>query len=128
MPHLLVTASNDRHVRIWDARHLSAMHAVGAEKHAMPIPDNESKSDTAEHINTQPESSIGSERVFAHMETKKGKGLLRGSWLHGKSCSAAYWDPWGRRVLTTSYDDRLRGESAIWLAPSTRSRQVLDHG
>lgn len=115
MPHLLVTASNDRHVRIWDSRHLSAMTPSASEKSAIPIPKLESQSDTAEHVNTQPDSNIESERTLSYMESAKGKGLLRGSWLHGKSCSAAYWDPWGRRVLTTSYDDKLRGESFQYL-------------
>lgn len=110
MPHLLVTASNDRHVRIWDTRHLLSMKP-NSDEMTLPMPKSEEKSDTAEHINTQPESNIEVDRVVKYMDTSKGKGLLRGSWAHGKSCSAAYWDPWGRRVLTTSYDDKLRGES-----------------
>ena len=62
--------------------------------------------------NTHLYASIPVDRVQAHMNAKKGDGkaLHRGAWQHGKSCSAAYWDPWGRRVLTTSYDDKLRGE------------------
>lgn len=29
---------------------------------------------------------------------------------HGHACSSAYWDPSGRHLLTSSYDDRLRSE------------------
>jgi ABC-type uncharacterized transport system involved in gliding motility auxiliary subunit len=63
--------------------------------------------------NTHLYASTPVDRVQAHMNSAKGDGkaLHRGAWQHGKSCSAAYWDPWGRRVLTTSYDDKLRGMS-----------------
>lgn len=122
-------------LRIWDTRHLTVMTPRATETVAPPTPPpsrskrhsaaNEIKkehgaeqeatgdptageSDTAAHINTQPESVIPYDKVQRVMESTKGKGLLRASWKHGKSCSAAYWDPWGRRVLTTSYDDKLR--------------------
>lgn len=58
---------------------------------------------------TFPLGSVSSDDVVEHAASKSGKGLLRGVWKHGKSCSSAYWDPWGGRVLTTSYDDHLRG-------------------
>lgn len=61
-------------------------------------------------LETYPTSSIPYDRMEAYMATPKGKGLQRAAFAHGKSCSAAYWDPWGRRVLTTSYDDKLRSE------------------
>ena len=48
--------------------------------------------------------------IQSFLETKKGKGLLRGQYPHDKSVSAAYWDPAGRRVLSTSYDDHLRSK------------------
>jgi hypothetical protein len=59
-------------------------------------------------LDTFPTSSIPVERIESYMQGSKGKGLLRASYEHGKSCSAAYWDPTGRRILTTSYDDKLR--------------------
>lgn len=59
---------------------------------------------------THPTSSIPYEQVDKYQSSAKGKGLLRASYQHRKSCSAAYWDPWGRRILTTSYDDNLRSE------------------
>jgi hypothetical protein len=127
MPHLLVTAGNDRNVRcalavvygiprharvadrappsrrIWDARLL----------HAMPRPTNTVSSSLADDDSTPrtfPMGSVSSDDVVEFADSKKGKGLLRGMWKHGKSCSSAYWDPWGGRVLTTSYDDHLRGQ------------------
>jgi WD40 repeat protein len=106
MPHLICTAGNDQHLRIWDVRHLSKLQPEASEELEAPKTD-EGEDKT---ISTHPTSSIAYERVSAYMEDKKGKGLLRASFQHGKSCSAAYWDPFGRRILTTSYDDKLR----IW--------------
>jgi len=37
-----------------------------------------------------------------------GKGLFRAESLHYKSVSSAYWDPRGRQIVSTSYDDTLR--------------------
>ncbi|KAL7418571.1 hypothetical protein Q5752_007029 [Cryptotrichosporon argae] len=104
MPHLICTAGNDQHVRIWDTRHLTKLAPTAADR--LDVPKRES--DTAAHVETHPNSSIGNEAIAAHMAGSKGKGLMRAAYQHGKSCSAAYWDPWGRRILTTSYDDKLR--------------------
>lgn len=111
MPHLLATAGNDQHLRIWDTRHLRKLNPKAAET----IPPPEREDGAAPYVDTHCESSIPYERVQSYMDSKSGKGLLRGSFQHGKSCSAAYWDPFGRRILTTSYDDKLRGESASLL-------------
>lgn len=37
-----------------------------------------------------------------------GKDTLLAEWPHSKSVSAAYWDPRGRSIVSTSYDDNLR--------------------
>lgn len=52
------------------------------------------------------------DEVTEWMKDKKdGKpSTLRGSWTHGFSVSSAYWDPSGTRILSTCYDDHLRGE------------------
>ena len=114
MPHLLVTAGNDQHLRLWDTRHLLSISPKAVEILTPPDSAND-QSDTAEHTSTHPSSSVGYDKVSHHMTTAKGNGLLRASYQHGKSCSAAYWDPWGRRVITTSYDDKLRSECAsLW--------------
>ncbi|WVR00348.1 hypothetical protein IAU59_007491 [Kwoniella sp. CBS 9459] len=113
MPHLIVTACNDQHLRIWDVRHLSSIPADSNSSH-MPTPPPSAKLERGSDADTSryPDSHITGEteyeKVAKYMSTSKGKGLLRASWQHGKSCSAAYWDPWGRRVLSTSYDDKLR--------------------
>ncbi|CAK9780454.1 unnamed protein product [Cutaneotrichosporon oleaginosum] len=101
-PHLICTASNDKHVRIWDVRHLGRITPKAAESLEPPADRPE------DALDTFPTSSIPVERVESYMQGTKGKGLLRASYEHGKSCSAAYWDPTGRRILTTSYDDKLR--------------------
>lgn len=65
--------------------------------------------DVKPRFNTAPQYETPWSAIDKHM-AGKGRDLLRASFQHGKSCSAAYWDPWGKRVLTTSYDDRLRGK------------------
>ncbi|KXN86877.1 hypothetical protein AN958_09472, partial [Leucoagaricus sp. SymC.cos] len=60
-PNFILTASNNRTLKIWDVRKLDTL-----------------------------------------------PGLLRGEFPHDKSCSSAYWDPRGRQIVSTSYDDTLR--------------------
>lgn len=103
MPHLICTAGNDQHVRIWDVRHLAKINPRATD--SLEPPKSE---DGTDRLPTYPTSSIPRDRVSSYMEGPKGKGLLRAAYQHGKSCSAAYWDPWGRRIVTTSYDDKLR--------------------
>lgn len=111
MPHIVATAGNDQHLRIWDTRHLLSMSPKASENIISSPPETLVKSETnSEWLNTYLSSSIPVDRVAAQMTSKTGKGLHRAAWQHGKSCSAAYWDPWGRRVLSTSYDDKLRSE------------------
>lgn len=103
-PHLICTAGNDQHLRIWDTRHLSRITPKAAETLSPP--------EEKEELATHPTSSIPVDRIVSYMQGPKGKGLLRASFQHGKSCSSAYWDPTGRRILSTSYDDKLRSESS----------------
>lgn len=51
-----------------------------------------------------------------------GKGLFRAEHPHNKSVSSAYWDPRGRQIVSTSYDDTLRRK----LLASFRDHQVLN--
>lgn len=51
-----------------------------------------------------------SETVQEYLQSKKGKGGFRAEYIHNKSATAAYWDPRGRQILSTSYDDTLRRE------------------
>ena len=37
-----------------------------------------------------------------------GPTTLRAEWAHKKSVSSAYWDPRGRSIVSTSYDDKIR--------------------
>ncbi|WRT70364.1 uncharacterized protein IL334_007362 [Kwoniella shivajii] len=110
MPHLIVTAGNDNNLRLWDARSLSS---VPANPTSITTPISSAKAKAEPGVDTPyPDSFITGETdyegVSKFMTSKKGTGILRASWKHGKSCSSAYWDPWGKRILTTSYDDRLR--------------------
>lgn len=53
-------------------------------------------------------TDIDSEAVTEFIDSKRGKACLRGEWRHDKSVSSAYWDPRGRSIVSTSYDDSLR--------------------
>ena len=78
--------------RVWDVRKLQKI-AVPDDKPA-PI-------------------EIEAEDIEAFIKTSVGKTCMRGEWRHGKSVSSAFWDPHGRRVLSTSYDDTLRRKSRV---------------
>ncbi|RXK39424.1 WD-repeat protein [Tremella mesenterica] len=175
MPHLILTAGNDQHLRIWDTRHflsnpqplnisippppptaplspkvkpapyppthitqeptkrtlrngdVKPTVSAGQDDVKTKVPDEEDTKPTLSddrnistpiqdvktlrsRINTYPTNVTSFESISSYLSTTKGKGLLRANYQHGKSCSAAYWDPWGRRILSTSYDDKLR----IW--------------
>ena len=56
---------------------------------------------------------ISNETIEKYASSKSGKGLLRAEWRHHKSVSSANWDPRGRSILSTSYDDTLRCESQL---------------
>lgn len=51
---------------------------------------------------------IPNDAVETYTASKNGKGLLRAEWRHNKSVSSAYWDPRGRSIVSTSYDDTIR--------------------
>ncbi|KAG6866957.1 hypothetical protein C0991_003873 [Blastosporella zonata] len=90
-PNFLLTASNNRLLRIWDSRKLTEI--------------------AAELSDAGPEATgleYGTETVNQWINTKRGKGCLRAEWHHNKSVSSAYWDPRGRSIVSTSYDDKLR--------------------
>ena len=43
-----------------------------------------------------------------------GSAALRAEWAHKKSVSSAYWDPRGRSIVSTSYDNTIRCESSLY--------------
>ncbi|KZV69504.1 WD40 repeat-like protein [Peniophora sp. CONT] len=83
-PAFLLTASNTRLMKVWDARKLSAI----------PAADDSLDFDA--------------DRISEYSKSKAGKAVQRGEFQHGKSVSSAYWDPRGRSIVSTSYDDTLR--------------------
>ncbi|KAF9242088.1 WD40-repeat-containing domain protein [Melanogaster broomeanus] len=87
-PHLLLAASNSRSLKLWDTRKLEGLTL---SKHSSAVP-----------------LEYDFDKVQGFVESKKGSGLLRGEHTHGKSVSSAYWDPRGRSIVSTSYDDTLR--------------------
>ncbi|THH05759.1 hypothetical protein EW145_g4564 [Phellinidium pouzarii] len=93
-PDMLLLASNDRSLKIWDARMLQEMPASTVTEDFPP--------------------TFELEVVTKYEPLPKGKGLLVAEWPHNKSVSAAYWDPRGRSIVSTCYDDKLR----LWDAGS----------
>lgn len=57
-------------------------------------------------------NEIDSEAVDRLLASKSGQSTIRARWSHNKSVSSAYWDPRGRTIVSTSYDDNIRCE---WL-------------
>jgi hypothetical protein len=76
---------------------------------AMPTQERESSVDRSSAL-VEP-YEVDYDDVTEWMEDKNdGKpATLRGTWMHGFSVSSAYWDPSGTRILSTCYDDHIRG-------------------
>ncbi|WVQ84906.1 hypothetical protein IAT38_007069 [Cryptococcus sp. DSM 104549] len=113
-PHIICTASNDQHVRIWDTRYLANIPSTPFTDGPLPTPPPTAKGQNVKNESGEgvPETGLltqsSLEAFDRYFATAKGKATMLAQWQHGKSCSSAYWDPWGRRILTTSYDDKLR--------------------
>ncbi|THU89524.1 WD40 repeat-like protein [Dendrothele bispora CBS 962.96] len=99
--NFLLTASNNRSLKIWDVRKLGTM------------PSNISSTPSAS--SATPTLDFDFEVVKEFLDSPKGSGCLRGEWRHEKSASSAYWDPRGRSIVSTSYDDSIR----LWDYPSS---------
>ncbi|KAI9446323.1 WD40 repeat-like protein [Lactarius indigo] len=97
-PAFILTASNNRSLKVWDVRKLQKLP---------------SQSDGILELD------LGGVDEFK--ASKAGTATLRAEWKHDKSVTAAYWDPRGRSIVSTSYDDTLR----IWdLRPSLMAADV----
>ncbi|KAI0928619.1 hypothetical protein AcV5_006135 [Taiwanofungus camphoratus] len=97
-PKFLVTASNSRAMKIWDTRTLKniAVESLDTDP-TLPI----------DSIKQLPQR-FDDDAVQDYLSSKAGKGCLRAEWRHNKCVSSAYWDPRGRSIVSTSYDDTLR--------------------
>ncbi|KAF8197453.1 WD40-repeat-containing domain protein [Pholiota molesta] len=98
-PHFLLTASNSRLLKIWDARKLNGMPVSLLDAAAQKAAKDKSTRHTLDF-----DGSV----IKDYSQSAAGKGLYRGEWKHNKSASSAYWDPRGRQIVSTSYDDTLR--------------------
>ncbi|KAG8942914.1 hypothetical protein FRC04_003314 [Tulasnella sp. 424] len=126
-PQFLVTSSNDRTVKLWDSRKLFSLPVTTSPRPPAPAKSSTRRSkvkneeEDAEDDVWINETSF--EEVNKYLEGKKGRGLLRGEHPSGAAVSSAYWDPSGRRIVSTCYDDHLREDplhDAVWdVAPSS---------
>jgi hypothetical protein len=53
--------------------------------------------------------------ITEQIKHTKTNAILRGTWMHGFSVSSAYWDPTGTKILSTSYDNQLRGTLVLYI-------------
>ena len=58
-----------------------------------------------------PPIEIDGEAIEKLLGSKSGQATMRATWQHNKSVSSAYWDPRGRSIVSTSYDDTIRCKS-----------------
>ncbi|KAI0810927.1 WD40-repeat-containing domain protein [Irpex lacteus] len=100
-PVFLLTASNSRALRVWDVRNLQTLSKTRPDPVEIPFDEIE------EVVQAQTSNVKGGKGG------KGMKGLMRGEWRHGQSASSAYWDPHGRRVVSTSYDNSIK----LWDIP-----------
>ncbi|KAI0709427.1 WD40 repeat-like protein [Earliella scabrosa] len=111
-PYFLVTASNSRELKVWDTRMLETLSgralrsAPSSPGPSSPRSPSKRKGKPASVITLPTE--VDSEAIEKLVATKRGQSTVRASWTHGKSVSAAYWDPRGRSIVSTSYDDTIR--------------------
>lgn len=51
--------------------------------------------------------------VHEFRQTKPGRSSVLATYEHKQSASSAYWDPSGRNIVSTSYDNFLRSECFV---------------
>ncbi|XP_006458082.1 hypothetical protein AGABI2DRAFT_183171 [Agaricus bisporus var. bisporus H97] len=107
-PHFVLTASNNRTLKIWDIRKLRVLAGESLDATlstaATSSPLRKRKADSAKRSIVEYSHDV----VTKFDDSEEGVGLLRGDYAHDKSCSSAYWDPRGRQVVSTSYDNNIR--------------------
>lgn len=127
VPHLLLSASNNRTLRMWDSRYL--------QKIDLSTEDDKSDIKSAGDDDQVLESTW--QDVQHYLDTDNGPKCLWGEWAHRQSVSSAFWDPSGRKVVSTSYDDTLRGmwfrtcskaSSSYFLVWDIRSNALKSNG
>ncbi|KAK7467183.1 hypothetical protein VKT23_004241 [Stygiomarasmius scandens] len=101
-PNFLLTASNSRSLKIWDVRRLGKIKSKAS-------------STASTSTDVTPTIDFDSDAVAEFLGSTNGASCLRGEWRHDKSVSSAYWDPRGRSIVSTSYDDKIR----LWDYPSS---------
>ncbi|KAK7693661.1 hypothetical protein QCA50_003230 [Cerrena zonata] len=94
--YFVLTASNSRVLKIWDARKLAVIETVDP-------------------------TDVDGEAVDNFLGSDEGQTCMRGEWRHGKSVSSAFWDPRGRGIVSTSYDDKIR----LWDINPTVSKKEM---
>jgi hypothetical protein len=52
------------------------------------------------------------------IDSADGPVTIRGDWKHTKAVTSSFWDPSGRRIVSTCYDDKLRGDCDLGLIVS----------
>lgn len=99
VPHLLLSSSNNRTLRMWDSRYLQKVE-LSTEDDGSDIKSDQDDGRVFEST---------WEDVQHYLDTNNGPKCLWGEWKHRQSVTSAFWDVTGHRVVSTSYDDTVRG-------------------
>jgi WD repeat-containing protein 76 len=95
--------------RLWDARKLELMPiSARDDSDDSPAPAARTRGRGTPEVKPSGVQHIEEESIQNFIESDEG--TLRGDWRHDKSVTSAYWDPAGRRIVSTCYDDKLRSK------------------
>lgn len=100
--------------RIWDTRKLQNLAvstlSIGPPTPPPSSPARSNSSNADDYFVPIHLENIDFNVVQNFTTSVKGRGSMLADWPHKKSVSSAYWDPRGRNVVSTCYDDALRSE------------------
>jgi len=75
MPHLVVTAGNDQHLRIWDVRHMSKIQPRAVDRLTPPPEVKGEGEDVKPHFDTHPTSMARVARLLTGIHGAEGFSL-----------------------------------------------------
>lgn len=107
---LTVNSTRDPESRVWDVRKMQKVPVRTSFIFSVPC-GTRTYSYTREQTPRSGVLELELEDVEKLDKTKDSTTTLRAAFKHDKSVTSAYWDPRGRSIVSTSYDDVLRSTS-----------------
>ncbi|KAJ1912900.1 hypothetical protein IWQ60_009450 [Tieghemiomyces parasiticus] len=129
-PRYLVTASLDRSMRVWDVRYLA--NIVKESPAATAKPSTPPSAGLRRSSRSPGHARDLLKPILAHRAAEITEGLKAVKEVaaldYSKSVTAAYWDPTGRRLVNTGFDDTIRLTDVDWSAATDlKERAVIRH-